>query len=90
MTASTLFMLLRGPARIALERLVPPEKTASRTVTFLLPAAAMLACTTLQEIAIITVMRLHIILIINIGAAITTLSSSLPCWCWRHGSCCGA
>lgn len=72
MTASTLFMLLRGPARIALERLVPPEKTASRTVTFLLPAAAMLACTTLQEIAIITVMRLHIILIINIGAAITT------------------
>lgn len=72
MTASTLFMLLRGPARIALERLVPPEKTASRTVTFLLPAAAMLACTTLQEIAIITVMRLHIILIMNIGAAITT------------------
>ena len=72
MTASTLFMLLRGPARIALERLVPPEKTASRTVTFLLPAAAMLACTALQEIAIITVMRLHIISIINIGAAITT------------------
>ena len=72
MTASTLFMLLRGPARIALERLVPPEKTASRTVTFLLPAAAMLACTILQEIAIITVMRLHIILIIDIGAAITT------------------
>lgn len=72
MTASTLFMLLRGPARIALERLVPPEKTVSRTVTFLLPAAAMLACTTLQEIAIITVMRLHIILIMNIGAAITT------------------
>lgn len=72
MTASALFMLLRGPARIALERLVPPEKTASRTVTFLLPAAAMLACTTLQEIAIITVMRLHIILIINIGPAITT------------------
>ena len=72
MTASTLFMLLRGPARIALERLVPPEKTASRTVTFLLPAAAMLACTTLQEIAIITVMRLHIILIVDIGPAITT------------------
>lgn len=72
MTASTLFMLLRGPARIALERLVPPEKTASRTVTFLLPAAAMLACTALQEIAIITVMRLHIILIVDIGPAITT------------------
>ena len=72
MTASTLFMLLRGPARIALERLVPPEKTASRTVTFLLPAAAMLACTALQEIAMITVMRLHIILIVDIGAAITT------------------
>lgn len=72
MTASTLFMLLRGPARIALEQLVPPEKTASRTVTFLLPAAAMLACTALQEIAIITVMRLHIILIVDIGPAITT------------------
>ena len=72
MTASTLFMLLRGPARIAMERLVPPEKTASRRVTFLLPAAAMLACTALQEIAMITVMRLHIILIMNIGAAITT------------------
>lgn len=71
-TSSVLFMLLRGPSKVALERLVPPEKTASRTVTFLFPAAAMLACTALQEIAIITVMRLHIILIVDIGPTITT------------------
>lgn len=71
-TSSVLFMLLRGPSKVALERLVPPEKTTSRTVTFLLPASAMLACTALQEIAIITVMRLHIILIVDIGPAITT------------------
>lgn len=70
--ASTVFMLLRGPSRIAMERLIPPEKTASCTMTFLLPAAAMLACTALQEIAIIAVMRLHIILIVDIGPAITT------------------
>lgn len=71
-TSSVLFMLLRGPSKAALERLVPPERPASRVGTFLLPAAAMLACTALQEIAIITVMRLHIILIVDIGPAITT------------------
>lgn len=68
--ASTLFMLLRGPVRIAMERLVPPEKTASRTVTFLLPAATMLACTAVQEIVIIAAMRLHITVTENIGYGI--------------------
>lgn len=70
-SASALFMLLRGPARITLERLLPPLKTASRTFTFLLPAAAMLACTALQEIVIIAVLRLHVTLTENIGYPIT-------------------
>lgn len=69
-TSSVLFMLLRGPSRIALERLVPPERPASRVWTFLLPAAAMLACTALQEIVILAVMRLHVTPMENIGFAV--------------------
>lgn len=71
-TSSVLFMLLRGPSKVALERLVPPERPASRVGTFLLPAAAMLVCTALQEIVILTVMRLRVTLLENIGFAVTT------------------
>ncbi len=73
MMASTLFMLMRGPARIAMERLVPPEKPVSQLGTFWLLGAAMLICTLIQEAVFIAVMRLHVILMEYIGYPVALL-----------------
>ena len=56
-STAVLFMLVRGPARVSLERIAAPEKQVSPVTIFFLPLGCMLACLAAQEILAVMVVR---------------------------------
>lgn len=69
---SVLFTLVQGPARVALEKAAGFEKSASPAAVYCIPAAAMLVAVALQEILLLSVLRLNVIPPDNIGSIIVT------------------
>lgn len=56
-STAVLFMLVRGPARVSLERIAAPEKQVSPVSVFFVPLGCMLVCLAAQEILVIMVVR---------------------------------
>lgn len=66
-STAVLFMLVRGPARVSLERTAAPGKTVSSVVFYCITAGIMVAVTALQEIVLVSVLRLNVSAPENIG-----------------------
>lgn len=58
MASAVLFLLVRGPARVALEAQLRPEKRKIPLPVFLVPAVLMLVCIAAEEILVLVVVRL--------------------------------
>lgn len=56
-STAVLFMLVRGPARVSLERIAAPEKQVSPAAVFFVPLGCMLFCLAAQEILVVMVVR---------------------------------
>lgn len=67
LTVSALFLLLRGPARVLLGQAAASENRISSAAVYCIPAGIMLAVTALQEILILSFLRLNVRLPENIG-----------------------
>ena len=64
---AVLFMLMRGSARVSLEQAAAFEKSVSPAAVYCIPAGAMLASVAIQEILLLSALRLNVILPENIG-----------------------
>lgn len=58
---AALFMLVRGPARVALEHTASFEESVSPAAVYCIPAGAMLAAVAIQEILLLSALRLKVI-----------------------------
>lgn len=67
-STAVLFMLVRGPARVSLERIAAPEKRISPAAVYCIPAGTVIVVTVLQEILILSIFRLNVrVLPVDIG-----------------------
>ena len=67
-STAVLFMLVRGPARVSLERIAAPEKRVSPAAVYCIPAGTVIVVTVLQEIMILSIFRLNVrVLPVDIG-----------------------
>ncbi|MBD5160495.1 MAG: DUF1700 domain-containing protein [Oscillibacter sp.] len=71
-SSAALFMLLRGPARVALEQAAAFAKSVSPAAVYCIPAGAVLAAVAIQEILLLSFLRLKVMLPENIGPIIVT------------------